>query len=147
MTEKSCPFEAKPIEIRYDFDSVSDEKTVRKTVIFSRLTTDLFNVALLDVLEYGLLSDDLVMTNNQDLRTVMAAVIRVIDSFLKQLPGKIVGFQGSGEQRTRLYRVVIGREPGLISQQFRVEGGGGVDGDTEPFVPDRPHNSLFISKI
>ena len=115
MTEKSCLFEAKPIEIRYDFDSVSDEKTVKKTVIFSRLTTDLFNVALLDVLEYGLLSDDLVMTNNQDLRTVMAAVIRVIDSFLKQLPGKIVGFQGSGERRTRLYRIVIGREPGLIS--------------------------------
>lgn len=144
MNETNYPFRVNPIEIRYDFDSVSEEKTVKKTVIFSQLTTDLFNVALLDVLEDGLLSDDLVVTNNQDLRTVLATVIRIIDSFLTDFPGKTVFFQGSDDRRTRLYRIVISREIDLIRKQFTVEG---VIGEhTESFAPDRPYNSFFISK-
>jgi hypothetical protein len=145
MTEVSYPFEAKPIVIRYDFDSVSAEKTVLKAVVFSQLSPDIFNVALLDVLEDGLLSDDLVVTNNQDLRTVLATVIRIIDSFLTQFTGKIVLFRGSDEHRTRLYRIVISRELHLIQEQFRVIGM--MNGKLEIFTPNRPYSAFYITKI
>ena len=144
MTEDSYPFQAKPLEMRYDFTSISDEKTVEKTVIFSQLTTDLFNVALLDVLADGTLSDDLVVTNNQDLRTVMATVMRIIDDFLTRFPDRTVFFRGSDDRRTRLYQIVIGREIDLIRQQFTVEGI--IEQQIEQFVINRLYSGFFISK-
>ena len=58
MDEPVYPFEHPITEISYDFKSISREKEVNKRVIFT--TSDfqnVYNLALVDVLEDGRLSD------------------------------------------------------------------------------------------
>lgn len=58
MDESYYPYERPITEIRYDFRSVSQEKEVRKRVIFTALDSpDIYNLALVDVLENGSMSD------------------------------------------------------------------------------------------
>ncbi len=145
MTEESYPFRIRAIDIRYEFTSVSAKKSVPKAAVLSQLTTDIFNIALLDVLEDGTLSDDLLVTNNQDLRMVMATVMRIVDDFLTRFPDKTVFFQGSDDRRTRLYRIVIGRELHLIQTRFRVLGV--IDEQPEVFSANKPYEGFYINKI
>ena len=110
------------VEVRYDFESVSDDRTVKKVVRLTETNLpNVFNLALLDLLDDGSESD-LSVTDNDDLRTVLATVMRIVDNFLTKFPQKIVTFAGSDERRTRLYRIVIGRELDAIKQRFEVTG-------------------------
>jgi hypothetical protein len=81
MDEPYYPYERPVTEIKYDFWSVSDEKQVRKRVIFTALDSpNIYNLALVDVLENGSMSD-ITETRNKDMKTVLATVIRIIDVF------------------------------------------------------------------
>lgn len=135
MDESPYSFFAEPIEIRYDFDSVSDTKLVKKIVRLTEISLPgVFNLALLDLLDDGSESD-LSVTDNNDLRTVLATVMRIIDNFLIKFPDKIVTIRGSDKRRTRLYRIVIGRELDAIKQRFVVFGEF-QDGQLEYFEPN-----------
>ena len=144
MDETPYSFFAEPIEIRYDFDSVSDAKIVKKVVRLTETSLpNVFNLALLDLLDDGSESD-LSVTDNDDLRTVLATVMRIIDNFLTKFPEKAVTIRGSDARRTRLYRIVIGRELGAIQQRFMVFGEF-QDGQLEPFEPNADYVRFMIS--
>ena len=90
MNEKSYPFKISTANIRYSFESVSEEKVIEKAVIF--VETDypnIYNLALVDVLE-DRTESDITVSNNNDLETVMATVIKIIDDFLNKFPDKSV---------------------------------------------------------
>ncbi|AQG78791.1 DUF6934 family protein [Spirosoma montaniterrae] len=143
MDETTYPFRTEPLEIQYYFDSVSESKTVQKIVRFTETALpEVFNVALLDLLEDGLESD-LSVTNNDDFRTVLATVMKIIDNFLTKSPDKIVTFRGSDARRTRLYRIVISREIDAIRQKFDVYGQYS-DGTFEPFVANANYIRFLI---
>ncbi|MEY4539928.1 MAG: hypothetical protein RLZZ306_1685 [Bacteroidota bacterium] len=121
MEEKSYIFQ-KRNDKRYEFYSKSEEKEVKKLVIFSeRSNGGTYNLALLDVLENGQYSD-LSETNNNDFQTVMATVIDILKDFLNEFPDKIVTFKGSYERRQRLYRIIIARELKSINEHFNIFG-------------------------
>jgi hypothetical protein len=121
MEEKSYIFQ-KRNDKRYEFYSKSEEKEVKKLVIFSeRSNGGTYNLALLDVLENGQYSD-LSETNNNDFQTVMATVIDILKDFLNEFPDKIVTFKGSDERRQRLYRIIIARELKSINEHFNIFG-------------------------
>lgn len=145
MDETPHDFSAQPVNIRYDFQSVSDAKTVSKIVRFTESHLPaVFNLALLDLMDDGTESD-LNVTNNDDMRTVLATVMRVIDNFLTKFPEKIVAFTGSDDRRTRLYRIVIGRELAAIEKRFRVAGelpGGNI----ERFQPNENYLHFYITR-
>ncbi|GAB3639902.1 DUF6934 family protein [Spirosoma arcticum] len=144
MDESPSSFSAEPIEVRYDFNSVSDTKLVKKIVRLTETSLlDVFNLALLDLLDDGSESD-LSVTDNNDLRTVLATVMRIIDNFLTKFPQKIVTVRGSDRRRTRLYRIVIGRELNAIRQRFMVFGEF-QDGQLEPFKPNADYVRFLIS--
>lgn len=143
MDETPYSFFAEPIEVRYDFDSVSGAKLVKKVVRLTETNLpDVFNLALLDLLDDGSESD-LSVTNNDDLRTVLATVMRIVDNFLTKFLQKIVTFAGSDERRTRLYRIVIGRELDAIKQRFKVTGQFG-NGLLEDFKPNGNYKQFYI---
>ena len=122
MNEKSYPFKISTANIRYSFESVSEEKVIEKAVIF--VETDypnIYNLALVDVLE-DRTESDITVSNNNDLETVMATVIKIIDDFLNKFPDKSVIFRGSDLRRTRLYRIIISREYESISEYFKILG-------------------------
>ena len=122
MDKTPYSFSVQPIETWYDFDSVSDNKIVKKIVGLTETNLpDIFSLALLDVLDDGSKSD-LSVTDNGDLRTVLATVMRITDNFLTKFPQKVVTFSESDNRQTRLYRIVIGREVDAIQRRFVVFG-------------------------
>lgn len=122
MKEKPYPFATGNRNLSYDFVSVSSKKKVRKKVIMIETEDEkVFNLALVDVLDDGSLCD-IAETNNNDLRTVLATVIRIIHDFLSKNLSFYVIFRGSDARRHRLYGIVIAREFEEISKQFEVWG-------------------------
>lgn len=143
MNEPHYPFEASPNRFHYEFESVSEAKTVRKAVVFqaTRLA-DVFNLVLLDLLESGEESDSTI-TDNQDLRLVMATVMRIVEFFSYHFPSHRVYFTGNDERKTRLYRIVIGREISQLRHKFNVLGRIGTR--FEYFEVNRPYTAFIVS--
>jgi hypothetical protein len=143
MEEKSYSFSLVRTEFRYEFLSISAEKAVKKVVLFTETSSSMvYNLALLDELENGELSD-ISETNNNDLVTVMATVIQIIDEFLRIKPDCFVIFKGSDERRQRLYRIIISRELFKIQQKFDIFGGIGDDFITD-FEPNKKYDFYII---
>lgn len=122
MNENTYPFTLAKSEFRYEFKSISSEKEVQKVVLITQTQTpQIFNLALVDILDDGTMSD-VSVTNNDDLKTVLATVIKIIEDFLDKNKGCFVLFKGSDKRRQRLYRIVINREYSLIIQKFQLWG-------------------------
>ena len=143
MEEKPYIFQ-KRNDKRYEFYSKSEEKEIKKLVIFSeRSNGGTYNLALLDVLEDGQYSD-LSETNNNDFQTVMATVIDILKDFLNEFPDKIVTFKGSDERRQRLYRIIIARELKSIIEHFNVFGL--INENVEEFEQNVKYKLFIIKK-
>lgn len=143
MEEQPYKF-SKREDKRYEFYSESENRKVKKLVIFSgRDDNQVYNLALLDVLEDGQYSD-IVVTNNNDFQTVMATVIDILKDFLNEFPQKIVTFRGSDERRQRLYRIIITRELNIIKQNFSVFGL--KNENVEIFEPNKEYELFIITK-
>ncbi len=143
MNEPFYPFEASPNQFRYEFESVSEEKIVRKVVVFQETRLSAFyNLALLDLLDSGKESDSSI-TDNQDLRIVMATVMRIVADFLNQFPSYRVYFKGNDQRKTRLYRIVIGREISQLRETFNVAGE--TDGKLVRFEPNTDYEGFVVT--
>ncbi|MBB3840825.1 hypothetical protein FHS57_004845 [Runella defluvii] len=145
MDEPQYPFENPITEIRYDFKSISREKEVNKRVIFT--TSDfqnVYNLALVDVLEEGRLSD-ITESRNKDMKTILATVMGIIINFLEANPGKIIAFKGSDERRQRLYRLIISRDLDELEKEFVILGVSS-EGESEPFQSNRLYDYFVILK-
>lgn len=128
----------------FEFESVSNQKTVRKIVVYTPFqdNPDVFNLALADALSDGSYSDKTV-TNNEDMEKVMATVIRTMLRFFEKYPTKMVYVEGSTAERTRLYRIIISRELSEIEKIFTIYGllGSG----TEIFKKNQNYNAFVIA--
>jgi hypothetical protein len=108
MNEPSYPFKRIEDRLTFSFESVSQEKTIQKLVEF-RLFDDLnelYNLALIDILPDGTVSD-LTVSNNQDMPKVLATVFQSIRLFFQTKPKAKILIQGSTASRTRLYQIAI----------------------------------------
>lgn len=115
-----------------------------KRVVFSEYQANVFNLALLDVLPDGETSD-ISESKNNDIRIILATVIRIISDFFNQNPNVIITFRGNDHRRQRLYRLVIGRELSVIEAKFRIFGL--IDGVIERFEPDKHYEVFIIQKL
>ena len=144
MDEKTYPFTLVPGELIYEFESVSSNKTIQKAVLFTPTENKkVFNLALVDIQEDGLFSDQ-VESNNGDLYTVLATIFAVVDDFLEKRPDCTVGFRGNDQRRQRLYRIVLARELPHISQKFAVYGQ--IPGDLQAFEANTDYVHYFIRR-
>ena len=144
MNDKPYPFSLITTEFRYEFVSVSTEKLVQEVVLISQMETlKVFNIALLDVLENGEMSN-ISVTNNKDLRTVLTTVIKIIGEFLNTRNSCFIAFKGSDTRRQNLYKNIISREIIPISQKFQIWGG--TENDIERFLPNKEYEYYLIEK-
>lgn len=144
MEEQGYAFKKTRKEFRYEFVSISEEKSVKKLIVLTETRNySIFNLALLDIDDNGVASDD-TETNNGDMRIVMATVIKVIDSFLSEEPNKLVLFKSEDDRRQRLYRIVISRELELIKTNYNVYGE--LNGKIELFKTGKKYTSYLIGK-
>lgn len=145
MQESSYPFSLARTELRYEFESISTNKTIKKVVLFTAIDDhkQFFNLALLDVLPNGQTSD-LSESKNQDMITILATVIKITIDFLDKNQQAIVLFQGSEQRRQRLYRILVNRELIAIQDQFNIFGS--LNDQVEPFQSNRPYDFFLITK-
>lgn len=128
----------------FEFESVSEQKTVKKVVVYTPFgdNSDIFNLGLVDALSDGSYSDKSV-TNNDDMEKVMATVIRTLLRFFEKYPTKMVYIEGSTAERTRLYRIIISRELSAIEELFAIYGL--LDSLSEPFQKNQNYDAFVIA--
>jgi hypothetical protein len=143
MNEPSYKVIASADTLCFDFESVSVNKIIQKQVRFTAFPNvpTLFNMALVDINSDGT-GSDLTVSNNQDMRKVLATVGQCLTIFFKIRPTAVVVFSGSTEARTRLYRVAIAQNLSLMDDVWEVLG---FQNDSfEPFAPNQPYKSYAI---
>lgn len=144
MDERGYPFYADPDGPLYAFESLSPNKRIQKLVLITSTGhPQIFNVALLDVLDTGELSD-VVESNNGDLVEVLVTVFHIMEDFLRKIPECVVMFKGSDARRHRLYRVVLGRELSSLSLRYQIFGG--TPFLMAPLVTNKDYEYYFIKQ-
>ena len=144
MNEISYPFEQPRIEYRYEFLSVSSSKQVRKLVLLTLTELEnIYNLALLDLLPNGETSD-ISESKNNDLKTILSTVIKIVIDFFDKKPSTIILFQGSDEKRQRLYRIVINQELEELLKVFNIFGS--ISDEISLFESNKPYDFFLISK-
>ncbi len=104
---------------------------------------NVYNLALLDELPDGNLSDS-VVTDNKDMPMVLATVFRIAADFLDRFPSYAIVFQGSDARRNRLYRIALSRELFRLEQTYKLMG---FDGQQfVPFEPNGSYQTFLIRK-
>jgi hypothetical protein len=122
MDEQPYPFQRDSVEYSYRFESVNGQTVVQKLVLITATgRANIYNLALLDELPDGELSDT-VVTNNKDMPTVLATVFSIVADFLDRFPDYALVFRGSDARRDRLYRMVLGREFVRLNQVYEIFG-------------------------
>lgn len=146
MKEESYPFHLVEVKTTYEFESKSEIKTIQKLIEFSLFDpgTQTFNVALVDVLPDGTVSDR-VISNNSDMPKVLSTVFKAIYTFLLQNIRAKVFIGGSTPSRTRLYQMVISKFLPDIEQTFTVLGY--TEDSVEYFKKNKNYASFLISLI
>ena len=87
---------------------------------------------------------DISVSNNDDLKTIMATVFNILQEFLNEFPQSIVTFKGSDFRRQRLYRIIISRELELIKKYYFVFGT--IDDKIIEFEKNKDYELFIIRK-
>ncbi len=106
----------------YEFISKGPKGTVKKVIRFTIIAKNVYNLAFGDLNEVSGKISDIIVTNNNDSRKVLATVAASVHDFTKQFPGAIILAKGSTNSRTRLYRMGITNYWKIISIDFEVYG-------------------------
>lgn len=144
MNEVSYTFSKIDNRLTFDFESVSNEKVIKKRIEFRMLyeQTELYNLALVDILANGSASD-LVISNNQDMPKVIATVFQAIVYFFDKNSTAKIFIQGSTGSRTRLYQMAISKYLPELEQKFYIWGF--VDTEIALFEKGKNYDSFIIS--
>ena len=110
MEQQSYPFKKYRRELLFEFESISETKTIRKIIAYELVDENefIFNLSLVDKDENGLVSD-MIVSNNKDMEKVLATVIQTLPNFFSEFENSKLFFSGSTPARTRLYQIVIGK--------------------------------------
>ncbi len=87
---------------------------------------------------------DLIVTNNNDSKKVLATVARTLYLFTDRYPDAVVIATGSTEARTRLYRMGITNNLVAIEQDFQVLGL--TDKAWEPFRKNVTYHAFSVRR-
>ncbi|WP_426292064.1 DUF6934 family protein [Dyadobacter endophyticus] len=145
MQSEFYPFQSDDSRLYFEFLSVSPKKTIEKAVVFTLIdsNTNLFNLALVDILSDGSHSDKTV-SNNGDFEKIMATVAECVGVFFRVHPAARVHVQGSTPSRNRLYRIVFARELSKIKKNYELHGL--IGSLTEPFEVNKDYN-VYLLKL
>jgi hypothetical protein len=104
------------------FDFVSDGcngKILKRVQILPMQIPNLYNLSFGDIKGNGDL-DDLTISNNGDRNKILATVVKVVMEYSYKFPDRYIFFQGSTEQRTRLYRIAVSLNLEELSEIFDI---------------------------
>lgn len=104
----------------FNFVSEGKKGSIPKRVVFTETEWDnVYNLGFGDVDEDGEI-DDLSVSDNGDRNKVLATVVLIAEIYIKRFPERWIFFRGSTMERTRLYRMAIGRNLQELSLEFDI---------------------------
>ena len=109
----------------FKFISSGPNGDVIKLIIFTEFnpTRKIYNLALVDVIENDKISDKN-LSNNGDIRKILATVAQAIINYTSTFPDRTIYFEGSDEQgkRTSVYNAAIRKYFYILEKDFYIEG-------------------------
>ena len=107
----------------YKFISTGPSGDVVKVIAFQKLPVEnLYNLSLLDIMNDGRLSDTN-LSNNSDLRKILATTIKTLIDYTEIFPERIIFFQGSDDgRRITLYQKAIAKYYYVLERTFAITG-------------------------
>jgi hypothetical protein len=145
MNEPNYPFHNTNDKLLFEFESVSDEKTIKKVVEYRLINPEisLYNLALVDILTNGEASDTIV-SNNNDMIKVLSTVFQSLLSFFLLKPNSRVLIQSNSAARIRLYRIAISKNIVQLEHKFSVLGF--IGSEVEIFETGKNYDGFVISQ-
>ena len=122
MLDNLYQFKSSQDFLTFEFESIGPTGNIKKTVRYTNVDDNLFNLGFGDTDIVTGLIDDLVVTNNNDSRKVLATVASTLYVFINYYPDAVVIAKGSTEVRTRLYQMGIANNLAEIERDFFVFG-------------------------
>lgn len=121
MNEPSYRFNHIDDKLIFEFESISETKSIRKLIEYRLIDNDtlLYNLALVDILPNGEASD-LSISNNKDMPKVLSTVFQSMLYFFEAKPKAKIFIQGSTPSRTRLYQTAISKYMTEFEQKFEI---------------------------
>ena len=129
----------------YEFDSISNDKNIRKAIGYYESKHDKNAVELAFGDLNGEKLDVTVVSDNKDFLTIINTVIVTVYRFLELYPEKNVSFMGSTNTRNRIYRAIIAKLYDENDSEFDIYGLT-YENELEKFVPNKDYFSFQIFK-
>ena len=129
----------------FEFDSIGPQGTIKKVVRYSEINIrNFYNPGYGDKdVQTGFISD-LIVTNNNDSKKVLATVAATLYAFTDSHSGATVIATGSTEARTRLYRMGISNNLKDIEQDFIILGL--TENNWEPFRKNVTYIAFLVRR-
>lgn len=141
---EAYPFVLNEGKTHYHFQSTGKRGVFEKAIAFSPLNDNVYNLALLDFdPATGEYSDDTI-TDNGDMREVLATVLKIALKFLAQNPYQTVFIQGNSDSRTRLYQIALGKLFPDVNAFLLIKGY--KNGQWSDFEPNGSFESFLIER-
>ena len=137
-------FEGSPDALIFEFDSISENKTIRKVVVYDKIEgyENLYQLGFGNLTDAGGI-DFIAVSKNKDRDKILATVAQTLLIFFEKYPNKRVYFTGSNPIRTRLYRGIISKFIEIIELYFIVKGLK-ADGTPETFIKNQDYSAFII---
>ena len=104
-----------------DFISFGRNGAINKRVEFTPTEMDnIYNLAFGDIDENNNIND-YVISNNGDRNKVLATIADIVKAYTEKYPVRWVLFEGSTEERTRLYRMAITLNLDYLAESFEIK--------------------------
>ena len=131
--------------LRFKFWSEGPRGRIRKQVVFTpfKYLPSVFNLVFGDVDRLGII-DDKIITDNFDMRKVLATVAFIVDEFLLMYPERLVYFRGSTKSRGRLYRMALSNNLEELTLKFELLGF--IEAQWEPFKKGRDYSAFLVRR-
>ncbi|MCE7069546.1 hypothetical protein LZG74_04505 [Dyadobacter sp. CY327] len=144
MQYEAYPFVLNEAETHYKFESIGKRGVIEKAISFSKLSIDVYNLALLDFdpVTQNYIDDS--VTDNGDMPEIMATVIAVILNYLNEHPARRIVLTGNSKSRNRLYQIAIGKVWEVVQEDLQILGFNGVEWLT--FEPNGSFESFLIAR-
>lgn len=144
MNEPSYTFNNIDDKLIFEFESISESKSIRKLIEYRLIdnSTLLYNLALVDILPNGEASD-LSVSDNKDMPKILSTVFQSILYFFDVKPQARIFIQGSTPSRTRLYQIAISKYINEFEQKFDIWGF--VGNEMELFLKGKNYEIFVIS--
>jgi len=145
MNIEKYPYVSKSNHLAYFFKSSGPKGTLKKGVLFRRISdrnNNIYNLSFGDWDENKSGIADRVITNNGDREKVLATVALIVLEFSAYFPSRLIYIEGSTASRTRLYQMRINKYFAEINDIFLVVGY--KNEIWEIFSPSRNYEAFVI---